>query len=86
MKTRLCFGLIALAVMTGCANRTPPGVDFEKDFLQEKAKYEPNIGKTYWLLAISFLCPTATTNVLHCTSIPEGRKLQPDGIGTGHNQ
>ena len=25
MKTRLCFGLIALAVMTGCANRTPPG-------------------------------------------------------------
>jgi len=25
LKTRLCFGLIALAVMTGCANRTPPG-------------------------------------------------------------
>ena len=83
MKTRLCFGLIALAVMTGCANRTPPGVDFEKDFLQEKAKYEPNIGKTYWLLAISSLCPTATTNVFHCTSIPEGTKLQPDGIERG---
>ena len=27
----------------------PPPVDFEKDFLQEETKYEPNIGKDYWL-------------------------------------
>ena len=50
--------------------------DFEKDFLQEKAKYEPNIGKTYWLLGSRFLCPTPTTNVIDCTSIPAGSKLQ----------
>lgn len=82
MKTRLCFGLIALAVMTGCAKR-PPAVDFEKDFLQEKAKYEPNIGKNYWLLGSRFLCPTPVTNVLDCTSIPPGGKLQLDGIERG---
>ena len=34
--------------LMGCAKRPPP-VDFEKDFLQEKTKYEPNIGKDYWL-------------------------------------
>lgn len=37
---------MALAVTSGCA-KTPPAVDFE-------AKYEPNIGKTYWLLGSMF--------------------------------
>ena len=82
MKTRLCFGLIALAVMAGCVKRPPP-VDFEKEFLEEKAKYEPNIGKTYWLLGSRFLCPTSTTNVIDCTSIPPSTKLQTDGIQRG---
>ena len=68
--------------MTGCAQRPPP-VDFEKDFLQEKAKYEPNIGKNYWLLGERFLCPTPVTNVLHCTSIPAGSKLKLDGVELG---
>lgn len=71
MKTHLIFGLIALTTMTGCAKR-PPAVDFEKSFLEEKGKYEPNIGKTYWLLGIRFLCPRPTTNVIDCTSIPAG--------------
>lgn len=66
----------------GCAKRPPP-VDFEKAFLQEKAKYEPNIGKNYWLLGDRFLCPTPTTNVIDCTSIPAGSKLQLDGIERG---
>ena len=79
LKTRLCFGLIALAVMTGCVKRPPP-VDFEKEFPDEKAKYAPNIGKTYWLLGIRSLCPTSTTNVIDCTSLPPGTKLQTDGI------
>jgi hypothetical protein len=78
----LCFGLIALAVIAGCVKR-PPAVDFEKEFLEEKAKYEPNIGKTYWLLGSRFLCPTPTTNVIDCTSIPPGTKLQTDGIERG---
>ncbi|MGN6747353.1 MAG: hypothetical protein ACTHJS_02050 [Xanthobacteraceae bacterium] len=82
MKTRLCFYLIALAMMVGCATR-PPAVDFEKDFLQEKAKYEPNIGKTYWLLGIRSLCPTPTTNIIDCASIPEGTKLHTDGVERG---
>jgi hypothetical protein len=78
----LCFGLFALAVMTDCATR-PPTVDFEKGFLQEKAKYESNLGKTYWLRAGWFLCPTPTTNVIDCSSIDAGSKLQLDGIGRG---
>ena len=82
MKTQLILSLIALAAMMGCAKR-PPAVDFEKDFLQEKAKYEPNIGKTYWLLGIRFLCPTPLTNVIDCTLIPAGTKLQTDGIERG---
>jgi hypothetical protein len=79
LRTQFIISFIALAVMTGCARR-PPGVDFEKDFLQEKAKYEPNIGKNYWLLGSRFLCPKSTTNVIDCTSIPAGTKLQLDGI------
>jgi len=74
--------MIVLAALMDCA-RQPPAVDFEKDFLQEKAKYEPNIGKTYWLLGSRFLCPTTTTNVIDCTSIPAGSKLQLDGIERG---
>jgi len=74
--------MIVLAALVSCARR-PPAVDFEKDFLQEKAKYEPNIGKTYWLLGSRFLCPTPTTNVIDCTSIPAGSKLQLDDIERG---
>jgi hypothetical protein len=82
LKTHFIIIIVALATMMGCAKR-PPVVDFEKDFLQEKAKYEPNIGKTYWLLGGRFLCPTSTTNVIHCTSIDAGTKLQLDGIDRG---
>ena len=84
MKTRLYFGFIALAVMTGCAGRpTAPVVDFDKEFLQEKAKYEPNLGKTFWLNGVASLCPTSTTNVIDCTLIDAGTKLQLDGIERG---
>ena len=53
MKRKLAFSVIVLAVTSGCA-KTPPAVDFEKGFLEEKAKYEPNIGKTYWLCKGSY--------------------------------
>lgn len=82
MTARLCFSLIAFAVITGCATRPPP-VDFEKEFLDEKAKYEPNVEKTYWLLGIRSLCPTSTTNIIDCPMIPEGTKLRTDGIERG---
>jgi len=82
LRTQFIIGIIALATMMGCAKR-PPAVDFEKGFLQEKAKYEPNIGKNYWLLCSRFLCPTPVTNVVDCPSIPEGTKLQLDGIERG---
>jgi len=82
LKAQLIFCFIALALIAGCARRSPT-VDFEKAFLQEKAKYEPNIGKNYWLLGGRFLCPTPTTNVIDCTSIPAGSKLQLDGIERG---
>jgi hypothetical protein len=83
VKTRLCFCLIALAAMTGCATRTAPPVDFEKEFLQQKGAYEPNIGKTYWLRRVASLCPASTTNIVDCTSIFPPTKLQPDGIERG---
>jgi hypothetical protein len=51
LKTQLCFGLVALAVMMGCA-KDPKVViasyDHEK-FLREKVKYEPEIGKNLWV-------------------------------------
>jgi hypothetical protein len=83
VKTRLCCCLIALAAMTGCATRTAPPVDFEKEFLEAKARYEPNIGKTYWPRANAFLCPKPTTNIGECESIPAGSKLHLDGIERG---
>lgn len=82
MQAKFFFGLVALALLTGCATRPPP-VDFEKEFLDEKAKYEPNVGKTYWLLGIRSLCPTSTTNIIDCPMIPEGTKLRTDGIERG---
>jgi hypothetical protein len=82
LKTRLLFSVVALAVMTGCAKR-PPAVDFEKPFLEEKAKYEPNLGKTFWLNGVASLCPTSTTNIIDCTLIDAGSKLQLDGIERG---
>jgi hypothetical protein len=82
LKTQFIICIIVLVVIGGCARR-PPAVDFEKDFLQEKAKYEPNLGKTYWLTSDRFLCPKATSNVIDCKSIPSGTKLQPDGIERG---
>jgi hypothetical protein len=82
LKRKLAFSVMALAVTSGCA-KTPPAVDFEKGFLEEEAKYEPNIGKTYWLLGSIFLCPRPTTGVIDCTSIPAGSKLELDGIERG---
>jgi len=68
--------------LMGCAKRPPPG-DFEKDFLQEKTKYEPNIGKDYWLTSDGFLCPRPTSNVIDCESVHRGTRLRPDGIERG---
>ncbi|MFZ0146798.1 MAG: hypothetical protein WBG18_16965 [Xanthobacteraceae bacterium] len=82
MRTQFIISIVALSVMTGCAKR-PPAVDFEKAFLEERSKYEPNLGKTYWLTGSSFLCPTPTTNVIDCASIDAGSKLQLDGIERG---
>jgi hypothetical protein len=82
LNTRLFFSVVALAIMCSCVKRPPP-VDFEKAFLEEKAKYEPNLGKIYWLTGIRSLCPTPTTNVIDCTRIDAGTKLQLDGIERG---
>jgi len=61
----ICF--LHDVTLMGCAKRPPP-VDFEKDFLQEKTKYEPTIGKDYWLTSDGFLCPRPTSNVIDCES------------------
>jgi hypothetical protein len=82
VKTRFCFCLIALALMTSCATR-PPAVDFDKEFLEAKARYQPNIGKTYWPRANPYLCPKPTPNIGECESIPAGSKLHLDGIERG---
>jgi hypothetical protein len=82
LRTQFIIGVIALAVIGGCVKR-PPSVDFEKDYLEEKARYEPNLGKDYWLMSPGFLCPTATTNKIDCALINTGTKLQPDGIERG---
>jgi hypothetical protein len=82
LKTKFIFCTIALVALAGCVKRPPP-VDFEKEYLEEKATYEPNIGKTYWLRGGTFLCPRSTTGVIDCTSIPVGTKLQLDGIERG---
>ena len=82
MKTQFIICIIVLVVIGGCARR-PPAVDFEKDFLQEKAKYEPNLGKTFWLNGVASLCPTSTTNIIDCTLIDAGSKLQLGGIERG---
>jgi uncharacterized MAPEG superfamily protein len=84
LRTQFIISVIALVMTTGCARR-PPAVDFEKEFLQEKAKYEPNIGKSFWLVGSRSLCPTTTTSIIDCTSIPPGTKLQLNGIERGIN-
>jgi hypothetical protein len=83
LKTRLCLCLVALAAMTGCATKTAPAVDFDKKYLEAKARYEPNIGKNYWPRANAFLCPKPTTNIAECVSILAGSKLHLDGIERG---
>jgi hypothetical protein len=82
VRTQIFSIVIVLSVTSGCANK-PPGVDFEKDYLQEKARYEANLGKTYWLMSPDHLCPRATTNLIDCELLPTGTKLQPDGIERG---
>jgi hypothetical protein len=84
LRAQFIISVIALVMTTGCAKR-PPAVDFEKEFLQEKAKYEPNIGKSFWLVGSRSLCPTTTTSIIDCPSIPPGKKLQLDGIERGIN-
>jgi hypothetical protein len=82
LRIRLIFSIIALGLMMGCAARPHLSND-EKTFLEKKAKYEPNIGKTYWLRTNTYLCPRPAANILDCTSIPVGTKLQTDGIERG---
>jgi hypothetical protein len=82
LRTHFIIIVIALTAMMGCATR-PPVVDFEKEYLEQKAKYEPFIGKTYWLSLDKRLCPTPAANIPDCTSILRGTKLQADGIERG---
>jgi hypothetical protein len=87
VKTRLCFGLIALAVMTGCAKRQAAPDDsarYQEQFLREKADYEPNLAKNYWALMNMAACPVPTLiEDGKCEGIPKGTKFQPDAIEQG---
>ena len=78
MKRKLAFSLIALALTSGCTKR-PPSVDFEKSFLEEKAK------KAVQSKTTRFDVRTlgGLKQYLDCTSIPPTSKLELDGIERG---
>jgi hypothetical protein len=86
LKTRLCFGLIALAMMTGCA-KDPKAVIASHEherFLGDKVQYEPKIGKDYWVRIPVFLCAKPAGDPEgECTLVAETAKLKPDGIEQG---
>ena len=87
MKARLCFGLIALATLTGCAKRQAPPDDsarYQEQFLREKADYEANLGKNYWALMDMAACPVPTLiEDGKCEGVPKGTKFQADSIEQG---
>lgn len=90
MKTRLCFGLIALAMMmmmTGCAeHQAPPdnSARYHEQFLREKAEYETDLGKNFWAMRKMALCPVPTLLAdAKCETVAKGSKLQPDAVEEG---
>jgi hypothetical protein len=87
VKTRLCFSFIALAIIAGCArHQTPPddSAKYQERFLQEKADYEPNLGKNFWALMDMAMCPVPTLiEDAKCETVAKGSKLQPDAIEEG---
>jgi hypothetical protein len=86
LKTQLILSLIALAAMTSYA-KNPKAViesyDTQK-FLREKTRYEPNIGKDYWVEVPVFLCKRPAYDPEgECELVGVITKLQPDGIEQG---
>jgi hypothetical protein len=86
LKTHLIFSVVALAVATCCA-KDPKAViesDDTEKFLREKAAYESNIGKDYWVNLVVLLCPTPTVgNRSTCATLVKPIKLHLDGIEKG---
>lgn len=87
MKAQFIFCVAVFAVLAGCANRTTPVVDSAakeaETFLREKAKYEPNVGKVYWLKIDTSACQVPQLLDAGCPSAGKGSKLQVDGIEQG---
>lgn len=85
MKTQLGFGLAALVVLTGCAQRATVSIQSTENesYLREKAEYEPNIGKAYWTKTLVFLCGAPDKLGANCDPIVNGTKLQADGLEQG---
>ena len=87
LKARLCFGVIALAMLTACAkHRALPddAARYQELFLREKAAYEPNLGKNYWAMMDMAACPVPVLiEDGKCEGVPKGSKFQPDAIEQG---
>jgi hypothetical protein len=85
LKTRLCFGVAALVALTGCATKATVNIQSSENetFLREKAEFEPNVGKDYWIKTIAFLCDTPARTGAHCDPILTNTKLQTDSLEQG---
>jgi hypothetical protein len=83
----IAVAAIALCVLPGCTSGSSPmqadGDAQAKMFAQDKARYDPNVGKNFWVRTAVRLCPQPNSLALGCNIIGAPTRLAIDRIEEG---
>lgn len=71
------IAVIAVGALAGCTSAAEKAA---AKFAQEKPKYEPNIGKNYWVSGPFLLCLEPATQPAQCTRLPMNTHLKIDDV------
>ena len=77
----IAIAVIALGALAGCTSAAEKAA---AKFAQEKPKYEPNIGKDYWVNGPFLLCLGPATLPGECIRLPMNTHLKIDDVVEGY--
>lgn len=79
VRIGVTFAVIVLFGLAGCTSAAEKAA---ARFAQEKLKYEPNVGKEYWVTGSIFFCKD-TTDIAGCALLRENTHLKIDDVVEG---
>jgi hypothetical protein len=81
---RICVIIVAVVALSGLAGCTSAAERAAAKFASEKTKYEPDVGKEYWVSKGVELCNGPATLASDCNTLPANTHLKIEDVVEGY--